>query len=215
MSGTSAWPLPLGVAVTDAGATTDGGGVSTTVKLVEAVAALPAASVTVTVTRLEPTPTRVPAAGCCAFRRAAAGVQLSETTNPVRKSGTAALPLLPAEAVGAGSGEMTGAVVSTTVNEVVTLERFPAASVTVIVTRVEPRPTSDPAFGFCAFCNDPAGLQLSEASKPVRKSGTRALPWLSAEEVRGPGAVTTGGVVSLTTRRSEEQTSEPQSRFGT
>src|ERR1051325_4297651 len=87
ISGTTAWPLLSGVALTDAGATTDGGVLSTTVKLVEAVAVLPAASVTVTVTRVDPTPTRVPAAGCCAFSRAAAGVQLSEATRPARKSG--------------------------------------------------------------------------------------------------------------------------------
>src|SRR6476619_2127131 len=64
ISGTTAWPLLFGATVTDAGATTDGGVLSTTVKLVEAVAVLPAASVTVTVTGVDPTPTRVPAAGC-------------------------------------------------------------------------------------------------------------------------------------------------------
>src|SRR5947208_1069993 len=151
MFGTTDRPMLSVAAVTDAGATTDGGVVSTTVNEAEALALFPAPSVTMTVTRVEPTPTRVPAEGLWTFSSALAGVTLSETTRLARKSATAALPWLLAETVAALSGAITGALVSTTVNEVEALALFPAASVTVIVTGVEPTPTSVPADGLWTF----------------------------------------------------------------
>src|SRR5947207_8033745 len=61
--GTAAWQLPSALALVGAGQLTVGGVLSATVKVVEQVELLPAASVAVTVMVCGPRPTIVPAAG--------------------------------------------------------------------------------------------------------------------------------------------------------
>jgi hypothetical protein len=62
------------------GQVTEGGVVSTTFNVTVQELLLPAASVTVTTTACEPTPTKAPAAGFCVTSNPAAGVQLSLVT---------------------------------------------------------------------------------------------------------------------------------------
>src|SRR5204863_460962 len=91
-----------------------------------------------------------------------------------------------------------GGVVSFTVNVVVHVEVFPAASFAVIVTVVGPRPTSVPAVGLCVKVIEPAAVQLSVAAAEPVRSGTAAWHEALAEPVWGAGhVVMLGGVTSL------------------
>ena len=65
-----------------------------------------------------------------------------------------------------------GAVISDTVNVLVQVLLFKAASFTVIVTVVTPVPTSVPAVGDCVIVNEPDAVQLSVAVTAPVKSGT-------------------------------------------
>src|SRR2546423_15637001 len=67
-----------------------------------------------------------------------------------------------------------GAVVSFTVKVVAQVLVLFAASPTVIVIVVVPRPTSVPAAGLCVLIREPAAVQLSEAVKLASTSGTIA-----------------------------------------
>jgi hypothetical protein len=51
---------------------------------------------------------------------------------------------------------------------------FKAASFTVIVTVVVPKPTNVPAAGDCVLVNEPEAVQLSVAVTPAVKSGIDA-----------------------------------------
>ncbi len=111
-------------------------------------------------------------------------------------------------------GVMVGAVVSLTVNVVVTVAVLPAPllllepSLAVSVMVCEPRPTTVPGAGSCVTLSVERLAQTSEVSSPPQaqlsetfavavKSGTTAWQLPSAEAVCG--AVTmTGGVTSLT-----------------
>ena len=73
-----------------------------------------------------------------------------------------------------GHPEITGGVLSVTVNVVEQVEVFKAASLTVIVTVVTPVPTIVPAVGDCVITNELGAVQLSEAVTPPIKSGTTA-----------------------------------------
>src|SRR5258708_809113 len=103
------------------------------------------------VIRVLPNPAGEPAGGDCDFTRAAAGVQLSDTTNCPSKSGTSAWHWSFADAVKFPGQTTVGGVVSTTVKVVVQVAWLPAPSVTVMVTRVAPQVTNVPAAGICAF----------------------------------------------------------------
>jgi hypothetical protein len=73
------------------------------------------------------------------------------------------------------AGQVTdGGVVSLTVKVVVQVAVLFAASVTVTVIVVTPRPTSVPASGYCVIVNEPAGVQLSDAITPPTTLGTAA-----------------------------------------
>src|ERR671935_198372 len=88
--GTAAWQVPFTLALGMAEQLTTGGVVSVTVKMLEQVALLPAASVAVTVMVCAPRPTSVPAAGDWLSVMAPAGVHPSLTVTPLRTLGTAA-----------------------------------------------------------------------------------------------------------------------------
>src|SRR5262245_38821190 len=119
-----------------------GGVLSTTVKLVEQVLVLPAASVTVSVTLVVPRPTVVPAAGLCVTVRAPESVQLSETSTLRTKSSTVAWQSVLAKANTSCAGHLmkAGGVGSTTVTVAVELLDVPLQSVTVSVTVCGPAP---------------------------------------------------------------------------
>ena len=87
----------------------------------------------------------------------------------------AALVTRVAHCTVAGPGQvMVGGVVSLTVKVVVQEEVLLAASLTVTVIVVLPRPTRVPAVGLCVFVSEPGGLQLSVAEVVAVKSGTAA-----------------------------------------
>src|SRR6266849_7474828 len=97
------------------------------------------------------------------------------------------------------AGQMiVGGVVSTTANTDVQVARLPAASVTVMVMRLLPKPAGEPAGGDCDFTRAAAGVQLSDATNRDSKSGTSAWHWSFADIVKFPGQTTIGGVVSTT-----------------
>jgi hypothetical protein len=115
-----------------------GGDESVTVKVVVQVAALFAASLTVTVIVVTPSPTGVPAAGFCVIASEPAGVQLSEAVTPPTTFGTAAWQFASAEAVVPAGQVADGGLVSFTVTTAVHELDPPLLSVTVSVTVVLP-----------------------------------------------------------------------------
>ena len=96
------------------------------------------------------------------------------------KSGTSAVHDSPDETVWSTAHVvMLGAVVSRTVKVAVHVVALPAASVTVIVTALAPRFAVAPATGDCVTTK--VELQLSRATTPAVKSGTRAVHEAPAE----------------------------------
>jgi hypothetical protein len=102
----------------------------------------------------------------------------------------------PDDTVMPAGTESAGAVVSFTVTVVVAVLVLPAASVAVIVTVCGPVPTSVPAAGLCVSVTLPEQLSLAVAVAVT--FGIAAWQFASAEIVIGDGAVTEGGVLSLT-----------------
>src|SRR5215813_3910148 len=82
-----------------------------------------------------------------------------------------------------------------TVNVVVAVLVFPAASVAVSVIVCVPTPTTVPAAGLCMTLTGP---QLSLAMAADATLGISACPLLSACTVVGAGAVNIGAVLSIT-----------------
>src|SRR5439155_27326480 len=118
-----------------------------TVKVVEQVALLPAASVAVTVIVCVPNPTRVAGNGDWLGVIALGALQLSLTLTPPITLGTAAWQVSSALA-GCGAEQITvGALLSVTVKVVVQVALFPPASVAVTVIVWVPRPTRVPGAG--------------------------------------------------------------------
>jgi hypothetical protein len=89
-----------------------------------------------------------------------------------------------------------GAVVSFTVKLVDAVLLLPAASVAVMVIACVPNPTNVPATGVWLSVTDPG--QLSEATLPETTLGIAAWQLALAEAVVAAGAVTVGGVLSVT-----------------
>src|SRR5436853_815021 len=98
-SGTTAWQLASAEAVVEAGQTSTGAVLSTTVKVAAHELTFPDASVTVTLMGCVPTPTKEPAGGFWLLTSWLAGVQLSEALRLASKSGTAAWQFASAGAV--------------------------------------------------------------------------------------------------------------------
>ena len=69
---------------------------------------------------------------------------------------------------------MVGAILSVTVNVAEHVLKFPAASVTVMVTVVTPVDTSAPAAGDCVMTSEGVAVQLSVAVTLAVKFGTAA-----------------------------------------
>lgn len=88
-----------------------------------------------------------------------------------------------------------GGVVSLTVRIVVAVLLLPAASVAVTVIVCAPSPTSVPAAGLCVSLTEP---QLSEAVVLETTSGIATWQALSVVAEVGAGALTFGGVWSMT-----------------
>src|SRR5437762_2280953 len=151
-----------------------GGVTSLIVKVVVQVEVFPAASCAVIVIVWAPVPlNEVPASGLCVKVIDAATVQLSVAAAAPVKLGTSAAQLAsPFALCPGGHVVMLGGVVSFTVNVVVHVEVFPAASCAVIVTVVGPRPTSVPAVGLCVKVIEPGAVQLSVAAAEPVRSGT-------------------------------------------
>ena len=84
------------------------------------------------------------------------------------------LPPLDVRLIFDGQPAITGKILSVTVNVVVQLDEFPAASVTVSVTFVTPVVTVVPAAGDCTIVNPADPEQLSETVNVDLKSGTVA-----------------------------------------
>src|ERR687888_457718 len=166
--GTAAWQVPSALALGMAEQVTVGGVVSLTVKTVEQVALLPAASVAVTVMVCAPRPTRVSAAGDWVIVMLPAGVQPSLTVTPLRILGTAAWQVPSAPALGMAEQVTVGGVVSVTVKTVEQVALLPAASVAVTVIVCAPRPTRVPAAGDWTRVIDPAPVQPSVTVTPGR-----------------------------------------------
>ena len=197
MSGMSAAQKALTeTGVVGAQASKTGAVVSLTVKVVEHVVVLPAASATVMVTVVAPSGAAKPAAGDWVTE---VTPQLSVAETPDVKSGSEAVQLAPAEPVCAVAQEvMLGAVVSLTVRVAVHCELLPATSVAVRMIVVAPTPTEVPTAGDCVTVTV---LQLSRATTPPVKSGTRAEQLARAESVWSAAqAEMTGAVVSLTVK---------------
>src|ERR1051326_5701500 len=142
------------------------------------------------VIRFGPKPSSVPAAGDCVT---VTPPQLSLATTLPVKSGTAAWhELLAGADCGGAQVVITGGVVSLTVKVVVHVEELFDASVTVMVIRFGPEPSSVPATGDCVTVTP---LQLSLATTLPVKSGTAA--WhelLAGADCGGAQVVITGGV---------------------
>src|SRR5258708_33037990 len=77
-----------------------------------------------------------------------------------------------------------GGVASETVRTTAQVVALPAASDTVSVIKLVPKPTTVPAAGTCDFTNSPAGVQLSEACYWASRSGTSTLHWSLPNIVR-------------------------------
>jgi hypothetical protein len=172
-----------------------GGVVSTTVKVVVQVAALFAASFTVTVIVVTPGPTSVPATGFCVIVSEPAAVQLSEAVTLPTTLGTAAWQLAPADAV-VPAGQVTiGGVVSTTATVAVQVDWLFATSLTVIVTVALPL-TRVPAAGDWVILTDE---QLSVATISPVRLGMAAWQFAFPDRVLFVAQVViTGGMLSIT-----------------
>ena len=99
---------------------------------------------------------------------------------------------------------MTGWVLSVTVKEVEQVVKFPAASVTVIVTVVAPVVTGVPAVGDCVMISSFVAVQLSVAVTFPVKSGRVA--WHEAfakADCAGAQVTMTGWVLSVTVKEVE------------
>jgi len=143
-------------------------------KVAVQVEVLPAASATVRTMELAPFGKAVPTTGDWVTISALAAVMLSVATTPAVKSGTVAVHEAPAFADCVGPHEeMSGPVVSTPVKLVVHEAVLPAASATVTVTLVTPKPTTVPAAGLCVRVVTP---QLSVAVAEAVKSGKATVP---------------------------------------
>src|SRR6266576_3565638 len=234
-SGTTARQLVPALTLVGAGQITVGAVASVTVKVVVHVALLVAASVAVTVITCTPNPTSVPAVGLWLKVIPLVPLQLSLALTPLKTSGTAARQLVPALTL-VGAGQITvGAVASVTVKVVVQVELLVAASVAVTVITCTPNPTSVPAVGLWLKVIPLVPLQLSLALTPLKTSGTAARQFVPALALVGAGQITVGAVSSVTVKvvvqeallvaasvavtvitctpnRSEEHTSELQSR---
>src|SRR5690349_24877563 len=131
-----------------------GGVASRTVSETFAVEVFPDASCAVTTIVSGPVPTTVPGAGFCVRMSCLRGVQLSLTTTFGKTFGTRAEQLASAGTVnGPGTLEITGAAVSTTVNETLAVAAFPPRSLTVTKMECGPVLTTDPATGSCVTTN--------------------------------------------------------------
>src|SRR5438876_6769102 len=86
-----------------------------------------------------PRPTMVPAAGFCVFTNWFPRAQASETLRPERKSGTAALQAAPAGELNGVGQTIEGGVLSTTLTVTEACALKLPESVTVSVTRCEPK----------------------------------------------------------------------------
>ena len=169
---------------------------STTVRVAVQLAVLPAASATVMVTVLAPRLAVEPAVGDCVTTKLV--LQLSAATTPVVKSGTSAVQLASAFTDwSAAQVVMLGAVASTTVTVAVQVVVLPAASATVMVTTVAPRLAVLPAAGDCVVVS--VELQLSTATTPAVRSGTRAVQLAPALTVWSAAHVVMLGAVVSTT----------------
>src|SRR5216117_1471509 len=127
-------------------------------------------------------------------------LQLSLALTPPNTSGTAARQFVPALAL-VGAGQLTvGAVSSLTVNVVVHVALFVAASLAVTVITCVPNPTSVPAAGDWLKVSPLVPLQLSLALTPPNTSGTAARQFVPALTLVGAGQVTVGAVSSLTVK---------------
>src|SRR5713101_8446259 len=168
VTGTSLWFAGLSCAGLAVIESIWGGVASDTVRTTAQVVALPAASDTVSVIKLVPKPTTVPAAGTCDFTNCPAVVQLSEACNWANRSGTSAWHWSFPNTVRLAGQTTVGGVVSTTVSVVVQVAGLPAPSVTVMVMRLAPTLTNVPAAGACALSREAAGVQASAALKVAR-----------------------------------------------
>ncbi len=102
-------------------------------------------------------------------------VQLSVAVTLAVKLGTADWQDALAKADWLGAQvTMVGLVLSVTVKLAEQVMKFPAASVTVIVTVVTPIDTSVPAAGDCVITSEGVAVQLSVAVTLAVKSGTEA-----------------------------------------
>ena len=108
--------------------------------------------------------------------------------------------MLSAPAPGTGEQTTIGAVVSLTVNVVVQLALFPAASVAVTVIVWLPRPTRVPGAGDWLKVIAPAPLQASLTLTPPITLGTAAWQLPSALAPGTAEQTTLGAVVSLTVK---------------
>jgi hypothetical protein len=134
-----------------------------------------------------------------------ASVQLSEAVGAVQVATASQVVRVPVENVSGPAGQplITGGVLSETVNVVEQVLLLFAASVAVIVTVVTPKPTETPASGDWVIVTVP--LQLSVATVPEVKLGTRAEQVAPAEAVcAGAQVVITGGVLSETVNVVEQ-----------
>src|SRR3954453_8535653 len=104
----------------------------------------------------------VPAAGVWVLTNRLAGVQLSAARTLVSRLGTRPKQLVPAETVNwPGALRITGAVVSTTLKQVLPGVLLPAAPLPVPMIGCWPSPRKAPASGFWVTTNWLAGVQLS------------------------------------------------------
>ena len=144
---------------------------SLTVKVVEHVVVLPAASVAVRVTVVTPAATVDPASGDWVTVMPFSA-QLSSATTPGTKFGTIAAQLASAFADWAvAQVVIVGAVVSAIVTVVVHVEELPTASVAVRVTVYVPVKSGVPMAGDCVSVTE---LQLSLTDALLRTSGRAA-----------------------------------------
>ncbi len=131
------------------------------------------------------------------------GPQLSDAEVAAVKSGTAAWQLPSAEALWLDPHVMLGGVLSLTTKLALHVAWLFAASFTVMVTTVVPRPTTAPAAGDWVITSEPDGVQLSVAETPPVKSGTTAWHEPSANALWPEAQVTIVGLtlsVGPTTR---------------
>src|SRR5688572_19943308 len=172
-----------------AGTVSAGAVVSTTVTWNEACPVLPAASVALHVTSVEPRPNVLPEAGTHVVGR------LPLTMSNADAENVALAPDGPVASFVMSLGTVTaGGVVSTTFTLNFAEPVLPAASVALHVTSVEPRPNVLPEAGTHVVGRLPLTMSNADAENvAVAPAG------LVASVVMSAGTVTAGGVVSRTT----------------